>query len=303
MSYTLGGVNLETFGFIPTQQSDSNIALSGFLDMPARLGKCFHDWKSENGIEPYTSASEIRFGGRDMSLVGAIIGADKKDCIDKLTALQTLISSFTTLVNLTSDKWGTFQVYVNGVTQGEYLGEKGLRITIPFREPVVDLSGIYPASSPDNDYGFDGISFEDLGGVLIEFNGDRRNITAPKGFETTDWFKEGYRITKLEGAKLHMQIFISQPDSSAFRTKIKSLYQLFKAPGERILIVMDDLYRRVFACEGFKVSKLNNRNGKFYGFVDIDLMQVGLGQSQWYYLADNAGNLITDSLNNKIILL
>lgn len=302
MSYTLGGVNLDTFGFIPTQQSDSNIALSGFLDMPARLGKCYHDWASEIGIEPYTSASEIKFGGRDLSLIGAIIGTDKKDCIDKLTALQGLITSFTTLVNLTSEKWGTFQVYVNGATQGEYLGEKGIRVTIPFREPVVDLSGIYPAASPDNEYGFDGISFADLGGVLTEFNGDRRNITAPKAFETTAWFKEGFHITKLSGAKLHMQIFISQPDFAEFRTKINSLYQLFKAPGERNLIVKDDLYRRVFACEGFTVTKLNNRNGKFYGFVDIDLMQVGLGLSQWYYLADNAGNLITDSLNNKIIV-
>lgn len=302
MSYFLGGTNLSTFGFIPGHQPGSNLALSGFLDMPARLGKCFHDWASEVGIEPYTSASEIRFGGRDLSLTGAIIGTGKKDCIDKLAALQGLISSFTTLVNLTSDKWGTFQVYVHGDIQGDYLGEKGLKITIPFREPVVDLSGIYPAGTPDNEYGFDGISFADLGGVLTEFNGDRRNITAPKGFETTDWFKEGYRITKREASKLHIQIFISQSDFNAFRTKIKSLYQLFKAPGERNLIVKDDLYRRVFACDGFKVSKLNKRNAKFYGLVDIDLMQVGTAQSQWYYLADNAGNLITDNLNNKIIV-
>ena len=303
MSYTLNSIDLKTtIGFIPLQRSDSTLALTGFLDMPERLGKCFHDWGMIHGIEPYTSPSDIRFGGRDLSLYGVIIGTSKEDCAYKVNALNTLINSFTGLVPLSCD-YGIFQVYVNAAVTGEYLGDNGIQygvgITIPFREPVVDISGTIPAS--DGDLDIDGISFSALGAVLITFTGDRWHRPAPKSSELTAYFSEGYKITKTEALKLGIRLLIQQPTFELFKSKIQGLYALFSAPGERNLLVKDDLFRRVFACSGFKVSELKNINNSFYGFVDIELMQAGLA-TEPMYLGDNLGNYITDNLNNKILV-
>lgn len=302
MSYSLNNINLTILcNFIPGKQDKSNLALAGFMDMPARLGKCFNDnWKSIHGVEPYTSAEEIRFGGRDISLTGTIIGLNKDDLANKLKSLTDLINSFTGLVPLTSEKWGTFMVLVNEPISGVRIGQIGLRITIPMREPIVDLSGTLPAS--DGDMGFDGISFSALGGVLLSLDGDRWNRTAPKSQELTAWFNEGYRITKTEAPKLNMKVFLRQPTFFQFRNKVKGLYAIFSKPGERNMIIKDDLYRRVFACSGFKIKGLNSRNNSFYGTLEIELIQTGLA-SQLTYLGDNQGNIITDNLNNKILVL
>lgn len=301
MSYSLNNINLTTLcNFIPGKQEKSNLALAGFMDMPSRLGKCFNDsWKSIHGVEPYTSAEEIRFGGRDLSLTGTIIGINKDDLAIKLKTLTDWINTFTGLVPLTSDKWGTFMVLVNEPILGVRIGQMGLKITIPMREPIVDLSGSLPAA--DGDLGFDGISFDSLGGVLFSADGDRWNRTAPKSQELTAWYNEGYRITKTEAPKLNMKVFLKQPTFFQFRNKVKGLYALFSKPGERNMIIKDDLYRRVFACSGFKITGLNNRTGSFYGALEIELIQAGKA-TQLTYLADNFGNIVTDNLNNKILV-
>jgi len=300
MAYVLNAINLTTdYGFYPGKQPGSSIALAGFLDMPARLGKCWHDWGKIHGVQPYTAASEIRLGGRNISLVGCILGADKYDCMLRAESLNNFIDSFTGAVNLVSP-WGTQSVFVNGAVTGDYFDETGLGITLNFREPTPNLTGILPIGS--GEIGIDGISWADLGGYLAEFGGDRRNRPAPKGFNLTQYQTERYITTKRSASVLNLKLFIEQPSFTAFKTKIQSLYALFSSPGERNLIVKDDFYRRVFACEGFKVTEISNFNGTFVGFVEIELMQAGLAQPVVYYLADNLGNFITDSNNNKIIV-
>lgn len=297
--YTLNGQNLANFNFIPTKQSGSDLALSGFLDMPERLGKCFHSWPSKNGVEPFTSANEIRFGGRDLSLFGHIVAANRDEAVGKLANLYNAINSFGGLVPLTTD-WGTFQVYVKDPIIGDYLSEGILKVTIPFREPAPVMQGILPPSTINNEFGIDGILFSTMGMVLIGLEGDRYNRTATKTIPLTSYQKEGWSIGKTGESKLILKLFIKQPTFATFKTAIGNLYAIWSAPGERNLIVPDDLQRRVFACEGFTISNIRKDNG-WYGFIDIPLIESQQAQPI-YFLGDNLGNYITDNLNNKILL-
>src|SRR5690606_33211005 len=74
--YVLNGKHLSEYRIIPAQAPDSNIALSGAWDMPARIGKTYHEWPDEHNIEPYLLPEEIHFGGRDMKFYGLLQAAD-----------------------------------------------------------------------------------------------------------------------------------------------------------------------------------------------------------------------------------
>jgi len=297
--YKLNNIDLTTYSFVPTKQNGSDLALSGFLDLPARLGKCFHDWPGQHGVEPYTRADEIRLGGRDLSLLGHIVGVDREDCAGKLNDLYNAINSWNALVPLSCD-WGTFQVYVKEPVIGDYLGSGIMKVTIPMREPMPIISGILPPSSDGNEFGIDGIKWATVGGVLVSLEGDRYNRTATKEINFTAYQKEAYSIGKTGESKITLKLFIKQSTFAAFKIAITSLQVLFIQPGERNLIIEDDLQRRVFACNGMQVTDIRNDNG-WYGMVNVELMQSQLPQ-ELTFLGDNQGNYITDNLNNKILV-
>jgi len=296
MSYILNGIYLASFGFTPGRQANSNLALSGFLDMPARLGKTFHDWGDEHGVEPYVTASQIRFGGRDLQLIGWITGTDKQDCYLKSESLVSFVKSFTGLVPLVT-QWGTYQVKINSVPI-EYLADKGLAVTINMREPVVDITGSLPASDND-DYGIDNISFSALGGFLTEFKGQRRGMPEVKSEQFTAWQKEGYQITKTQAAKIEFGILVQADTYAAFKTKITSLYALFSKSGTRLMNVKEDAIREFFVTEGFRLTTVYKNQLKYLGVVTVTAIQVN---NDFYYLTDNSGNFITDNSLNKIII-
>lgn len=301
MSYILDGVNLNTeYGFYPGRHDNSSLGLAGFLDMPKRLGKCYHDWGAIHGVQPYTSANEIRFGGRDLSLVGFIMGSSKSDCAIKLNNLSKQIDGFTGAVDLVSN-WGTQSVFVNAPVVGDYFSDTCLKVSIGFREPNPDISGTLPTDSGGVD-GIDGISFEEMGGYLVSFGGDRRNRPQPKSFEVTQYEREIYKTTKQSETKLNLRIFMEQPNFAIFEQKIRGLYALFSKPGERNLIIEHDFYRRVFAIDGFEVSELYNYGSSFTGYVSIDLIQAGLIDGELVYIGDNEGNFIVDHNFDKILI-
>lgn len=130
--------------------------MSGHLDLPARIGKTSHSWAESKTVQPYVAPSEMRFGGRDLTLVGTIIGTDKNDCLDKSNALKNLVNGFTTIVPLSS-KWGSFNVYVKSI-EITFLADLALTVVIPIREPLVNINGTLP--TPDGgEFGIDNYSF------------------------------------------------------------------------------------------------------------------------------------------------
>jgi hypothetical protein len=292
--YSLNNISLDTYGHIPGRQSGSNLALSGFLNMPSRIGETGFDWAGKPGIEPYVDAGEIFFGGRDLNLVGYIKGNDRSDCEYKRKGLVGLVDSFQDLVTLAS-KWGSYQVKVNGPMQGEYLNENYLKIEIPFREPVVDMTGTIPAGE-SAEFGIDRVSFKSLGGTALELSGDRRNRTAPKSETVTAYGREGYAITNTVAPELNLRIYIKQPNYATFRQKINSLQALLAAPGMRQLTFQNDTIRSFYVKDGFTVDTVYSKPDFFAGIVNIKLIQAGV-PTTLAYLTIN-GNHVTINGDN-----
>lgn len=295
-TYTLNNIDLGSFGFIAGKQAGSNIALSGVFDMPPRTGKTFQSWGDDHGVEPYVSATEISFGGRTISLVGYLYGVGKIDCTYKANRIFNLINGFSGLVPLSS-KWGTYQVQVNQAVTGDFIGDKVLKMTFNFFEPVVTMPGIIPAGT-GAEYGIDGISFRDLGGVLLLLTGDRASRPAPKSLSFTSK-TDGLAEIKTEAREMTLKLFIDQPDQTSFKAKIDELCLLFAAPGLRKLSIPTDLNRQFFVKDGFKVSNINSQPNRMTGILECKITESGVLES-YANLVDNTGQKITSGLNNLI---
>lgn len=295
MGYSLNGTSLESLGFIAGQQTGSNIALTGFLDMPSRLGKTHHVWAEGKGLQPYVAPSEIRFGGRDLKLTGYFKEADRSVLLTKDKSLTALVDGITALVPLVTS-WGTFNVYVTRINS-QLLHETILQVDIEMREPVVNLSGTLP--TPDyGDFGIDGYSFELLGGFLTKFNGERYGRAGMKEQNFTAWQNEGFQITKTNAPTLDLELFVSANNFALFEAKIRTLYKLLGGSGTRMLNVVRDHFREFFVTDGFSVN--NIRLGDLVsGLVSLRAVQV---YSDFYFLTANNGDFITDNSNNKILI-
>lgn len=141
--YALNGIDLSDWNIIPGQAPGSNIAISGHLDMPARIGDVFHDWGDEDGVEALTDAADIIFGGRDIHFHGLIMATDRESATEQVEAFQAYLSTLTDLVPFTSE-YGEWQVYVKDKVEVQWIVAGWMTIKVTFREPVVDLgSGIF----------------------------------------------------------------------------------------------------------------------------------------------------------------
>lgn len=297
MSYSLNGIQLSTFGFVAGGDGTSNIALSGFLDMPARLGKTHHVWAESKSVQPYVNQSEIKFGGRDLKLTGYIKGNDRQDCLLKSKAMNSLVDGFTGLVPLSSTDWGTFNVFVKSI-KCELINETILSMVIEMREPVVDLSGTLP--SPDGgDFGIDNHSFDQLGGFLTKFGGERYGRPGIKEQHFSAWGFEGFQITKAEAAELDMELFVHAANYVLFEAKIRALYKLFGMAGTRLMNVARDEFREFFVADGFATTNLYSDDDGVRAVVAFKAIQVN---SEFYFITSNSGDFITDNSNNKILI-
>lgn len=299
--YKLAGIDLATFGFTPVVQANSDVAITGIFDAPARLGDAFFSWANEDGIEPYVSAEDIAnggFGGRDINLIGVIQGSGRNDCMNKLDALHALIDGFTDLVPLLCD-WGTYNVYVNGAVSGDYLDERGIKVTIPMREPIVTMNGTKPAGN-SADLGIDGISFEQLGGAYLELSGDRYNRPAPKKTDTIAYGKEAYGIGKKEAPELELKLALRADTYAELRAMVYGLMALLYSPGMRYLTVSGDRARSFFLKDGFTASKLHLHGEVCFCVIDMKLTESGSAYT-WEELTNALGDAYT--LNGETIMI
>jgi hypothetical protein len=279
--YILGGVNLSQFSFTAIRQDDSDVGLSGFLNMPARLGDTSFSWARDSGIEPYVSAADIELGGfagRDLSLTGVITGNNHDQCYEQLLSLHALIDSFTDLVPLTWD-FGSYQVYVDNVVSGEYLPDggstKGIRVTIPMREPFVSLAGTVPAADSEA-FGIDDHSFTLLGGASLSLAGDRYNRPAPKSADTTVWGREAYQINKVGAKELVLRIGLKQATPQLLIAKVQALMALFSSPGLRTLSYQGYKYVSFFVKDGFTASNIHMHADTPFCVIEVKLIECGL---------------------------
>lgn len=249
-NWTLNSVDFDTYGLIPGHASDSNIALSGCFDLPARIGNTHHNWADEDGVEPFVTAGEIMFGGRELTIKCSIL-AERANIDTYLASLYSDIAAFTDLVAL-STPYGSFQVYIRQITP-EYL-QSAANVTIVLREPVVTLTGGALPATGANNHQFDGIPFVSFG-LYLSASKDFRQLAEMKDQNFTKYGSEGWHIVKRKEKTLLIEGFIVASSLADFQAKIKALYLLFKSSGLRT-IVLRSATVTCFATQGFKVDNI-----------------------------------------------
>jgi len=285
---TIGGVDLAEYGITPIQNGNGNIAFMGLFDMPARIGKTFHDWQDENGIEPYVRADEIRYGGRDIVLNALLVQEYENQALRKLEAFYIAIQGFTDLVDLVTD-YGTYEVYLKDEIKGEYFPQGIVKLQLSFRQPIVPITGTIPATD-NTTYGIDGISFQALGLTIMDVEG-RHNLPAPKAQLFTAYATEGYQITKRNYRELILKCVLQDSSLNGFQTRIDSLLKLFSKEGLRTITYRSDALRTFFVKDGFQVSEVYELDGKVFGVVNIRCVQVGR-ELDWNFLTTHTGEPI-----------
>lgn len=248
--YRINNIPLSNFGIIPGKLDDSNIAVAGILDMPARIGKTFHDWTGEAGVEPYVLPSEIRFGARTIGFTGFIVD-------DHATALlQSFyreIDTWTALVPFQTP-WSEHMVYIKKRIEAENPKHNFIRIRMEFEEPVCTVPN-YPVTGIDTGIpNIDGVSFQSLNLILTGFN-DRFNRPEIKDQQFTAYETEGYQITPSQSLRFEMELAMYGNGYEELQSKIEQLHAIMAAPGIRSVSTGRDSFQ-AFCPEGFNVTRI-----------------------------------------------
>lgn len=264
--YKINNVNIIEFGIIPGNISDSNIAIEGIFDLPSRIGKCYHVWSENSGIEAYVDRDDICLGERTLNLATTLWCATEAEAQKKISSLQAFLQ-INDLVDLTTD-YGSFSVVVDSVKLDYWCDGKG-KCTLSFKEPKPNITTLQPAlSSPKPTHNcIDGYSFADLDLVpksvqgVFDINGKRELKTT---FPSYGGIKE---------KEVDMQMWIIEKSVAQFKNKVAILSWLFSSEGIRTINISGTSFE-CFAMSGFKITNFLNTHSKTIGLLTIKLTLV-----------------------------
>lgn len=291
--YYLNGVDLESFGIIPGEHRDSNLAIAGLFDLPARIGDTHRVWST--GVEPYVRPDEMFFGGIDIRFNGIIEASNQRAVIESFRAFVTEINGFKTLVNF-STGFGDFEVYVKNQMTATVITDQHALLDMTLRVPVVNLEGVIPEA--DGEEGIDKISFEALGIFLLQHDMQYHRAATQPG-ETSVYGREPSRITSPDLNSYTLRFMINRPNLTSFIETIQSLRQLLSNPFKRLLNLGDGLLRDVFCKDGFQVSGVMVEDHQVTAFLDITFVEV-TSYTDYSALTED-GTYLTDKNGLKLI--
>jgi hypothetical protein len=292
--YKLNDIDLSNYGIIAGQVPNSNIALIGHWDLPARIGDTSYSWAEEDSIQPYVDADEIFFGGRTISFHATIFGT--RDTINtNLFNFYQKVRAYTDLV-VFSTPYGDYSVYVKDLNTVYHNG--ACSIIMELHEPVVDLTGgTTPATGSDRNT-IDRIPFSSFGLYLSSVN-DMYDLPELKEQFFTKYGAEGYQIVKRKNNILKMKSVLIASSLVDLQTKIKNLYLLFSSSG-MTKIKFNTVFVDCFAVSGFTVSRIHCTNTSYVAEFNIDLTSTNVYMS--VYITENSGNKILTTEDGKILI-
>jgi len=293
--YKLDGLDLyNTYNIRAGHAPGSNIAIQNCFNMPERTGDCFHEWGDTDGIEPYTDSEDIMFNGRDIFFSGSIIGTNSV-VNDNIKTFYKAINAATGL-SVFETPYMSASGYVKSVIPEVLNG--GAKIVMTFREPVVTLTGILPASGLSN-CTIDKIPFLSFGFYLSKAEA-LHDLPELKEQFFTKYGAESYQIVKRKNKTLDFNGFIMGTSLADFKTKISALYKLFSSSGTRNIKINDEINVDCFATEGFKVSGIYLYNNLTIANFMANLMAVNVNYIN--ELANEDGVLITNEDGVQILI-
>lgn len=300
MNYLINDIPLKDFGLTPGRQPNSNIAISGCWDMPSRIGKVFHDWQDENGIESYLRADEIFFGGRDISIICWISEGNRVGFVDQIQALYDYIDSLQDSLFTLSCELGSWNVQMINASSVSYLNNGWGNIQLNFREPVVEMDGVLP-SDTEGGVGIDNFSFAQLG-LVKTLTKDQANRPTSKHIESTSYGYERKSKVKRNMREFSIEFFLDHPTYNDFNNCINNLMYLLSKPNARTLRLDDNTTREFFVKDGFTVSKVRKNEDRVTGFLQLNVAEIKMLES-WNILVDNEMSVLVDKHGQPLIEL
>lgn len=299
--YKLNNIPLSNYGIYPGQAPLSNLALSGFLDMPERLGKTFHDWLDDEGLEPYVEADELFFGSRTITFHGLIAGTSQQDAVLKLREVYEDFGRLTDLIAL-STPWGDFQVYLKDKIQARYMGNGWATLQMVFEQPLVAIPDeALPGERTIEQYHIDNIPFTAFGAFIEQTEGqyDRPEL---KAANFTSYNEAGYQLTKIGQSEVALRLWFHAADMATLQANVGAFHKLLASPGTRVINV-DDTERDGFVVGGFKVNEIRSLSGQTICQLNVTLLLAFGGTPVVHdYLLNEQKQGIMDELGRFIIL-
>lgn len=291
MEYKINNKPIEELGLIPGRQSNSNIAITGCWDMPSRIGKVFHDWQDENGVEPYLRADEIFFGGRDISLYCWLKETDRGNFVGAVQSLYDYIDTLQGGVFPLSSEFGTWNVQLVDASPVSYLNKGFGNIELKFRQPVVDMIGVLPSNTIGG-VGIDNYSFAQLG-IVKMLTKDQATRPSSKQWTATSYGVERIGVVRRNMREFTIDFFLDHPNYNSFRTCISNLKYLFSRPNARTLRLDDNTTREFFVKEGFKVTDVRITPNRVTAFLSLSISEIRILEN-WNLLTDGTELILVD---------
>jgi len=291
--YSINNIPLASFGITPAQISGSNIALAGHLDLAPRIGKTYHDWTGEAGVEPYVTEAEIFRGGRTLGFAGYMVGDGRAAAEGQLAEFYALITGFEDLVPFATP-WGTYQVYVKEAIESVYLQQGYIKFTMQLQEPQPAIEEFLYAEGTNTGRRMDGTSFDEIGMFLTGFNGGL-NRAQSKRQQFSAYGKEGFQITPIEALTLEAILVAVADDYEQLKKNVGDLRLVTGRPLMRTCY-FDDNPRECFNVDGLQVQRIIVAGNYAACQITLPMVQPRPGAAlNTAFLADNAySKMITD---------
>lgn len=299
--YKINQIPLENYGITAGRAPLSNIALAGFLDMPKRLGKTFHNWLDEEGYEPYVDADELFFGSREIRFYGYITADSQQEAVLKLRDLYEDFGRLTDTVALNTP-YGIFNCYLKDEINARYLGEGAASIVMVFEEPAVAFPNhAIPEPSTIQQYHIDFIPFTAFGSFIEETNGqyDRPEL---KQANFVSYNEAGYQLTKVGPLDVELILCFYAPTFNILKEGIERLHQVLGSAGTRTINI-DNTERDSFAVDGFAVTQIRLTDSQCMARVRVELLMAFDGKPVVQdYLLDEKSEGIQDESGQFIVI-
>jgi hypothetical protein len=266
MSYTLNSIDISTYSLIPVQGSDTNIALAGCFDLPARIGQTEYDWQDSDSIEPYVASEDMGFAGRDIVFT-AMIKDTKTGAATKLNTFYTAINAWTGTKPFSTPYGVFYNVYVKSVNVVQYISVSLVTITLHEPKPVLTY-GFMPSTASSTNM-IDGIPFTSFG-LYVSNQTDKVSLPELKKMDYTAYLVEKFKKVKRSALDFKIEGFIVGNDVSNFLDNVFALQNIFASPGLRSIVLNGNSAISCYAKSGFQITSVQKLD-KIYAKFSISL--------------------------------
>ncbi len=251
--YSINNIPIRNYGMVPGRAPGSNIAVEGVLDLFRRIGKVYHDWGEEDGVEPYVAPTDhFNYEYGKFIFHTIVTGKTRADVVRRMEDLYREIGVLETFDLQTP--FGNFRGYVKEKITVDWIGPAAAKVRMTFDGYIVSALVDYRRSPSDIGlHHIDNISLVDYGAYVIKVEDNFDRPETKEAF-SSEYFRN-YQITRPGYKEFQLTLVFKAKSYLLMSGAIASFYSELLEPGTRVMNV-DGLERECFNFEGTKVTDI-----------------------------------------------